>query len=84
MDFAPDADVNTNPDNPIIGTRAFSSDAADAADCAAAMQGTGGRGNLPTFKHFPGHGDTAEDSHTGLAYSYRTVEELACLRTAAF
>ena len=37
MDFAPDADVNTNPDNPIIGTRAFSSDAADAADCAAAM-----------------------------------------------
>ena len=37
MDFAPDADVNTNPDNPIIGTRAFSSDAAEAADCAAAM-----------------------------------------------
>ena len=36
MDFAPDADVNTNPDNPIIGTRAFSSDAAEAADCTAA------------------------------------------------
>ena len=80
MDFAPDADVNTNPDNPIIGTRAFSSDAAEAADCAAAMaRGLAGEGILPTFKHFPGHGDTAEDSHTGLAYSYRTVEELtAC------
>ena len=36
MDFAPDADVNTNPDNPIIGTRAFSSDAATAAEMAAA------------------------------------------------
>ena len=54
MDFAPDADVNTNPDNPIIGTRAFSSDAAEAADCAAAMaRGLAGEGILPTFKHFP-------------------------------
>ena len=80
MDFAPDADVNTNPDNPIIGTRAFSSDAATAAELAVAMaKGLSKEGVLPTFKHFPGHGDTAEDSHTGLAYSYRTVEELkAC------
>ena len=85
MDFAPDADVNTNPDNPIIGTRAFSSDAADAADCAAAMaRGLAGEGILPTFKHFPGHGDTAEDSHTGLAYSYRTVEELAACELLPF
>lgn len=85
MDFAPDADVNTNPDNPIIGTRAFSSDAAEAADCAAAMaRGLAGEGILPTFKHFPGHGDTAEDSHTGLAYSYRTVEELAACELLPF
>ena len=85
MDFAPDADVNTNPDNPIIGTRAFSSDAADAADCAAAMaRGLAGEGILPTFKHFPGHGDTAEDSHTGLAYSYRTVEELTACELLPF
>ena len=80
MDFAPDADVNTNPDNPIIGTRAFSADAGEAARLSVAMaKGLAGQGILPTFKHFPGHGDTAEDSHNGLAYSYRTLEELnAC------
>ncbi len=77
IDFAPDADVNTNPDNPIIGTRAFSSDAVKAAELAkAAGQGIADAGVIPTFKHFPGHGDTAEDSHTGFAYSYRTLEEI--------
>ncbi len=77
IDFAPDADVNTNPDNPIIGTRAFSSDAVKAAALAkAAGQGLADAGVIPTFKHFPGHGDTAEDSHTGFAYSYRTLEEI--------
>ena len=77
IDFAPDADVNTNPDNPIIGTRAFSSDAVQAAELAkAAGQGIADAGVIPTFKHFPGHGDTAEDSHTGFAYSYRTLEEI--------
>ncbi len=77
VDFAPDADVNTNPDNPIIGTRAYSSDAAKAAELSsAAGQGLADAGVLPTFKHFPGHGDTAEDSHTGFAYSYRTLEEI--------
>ena len=85
MDFAPDADVNTNPDNPIIGTRAFSSDPAVAAECAVAMaKGLAGEGVLPTFKHFPGHGDTAEDSHTGLAYSYRTADELAACELLPF
>ena len=85
MDFAPVADVNTNPDNPIIGTRAFSSDPAVAAECAVAMaKGLAGEGILPTFKHFPGHGDTAEDSHTGLAYSYRTVDELAACELLPF
>ena len=85
MDFAPDADVNTNPDNPIIGTRAFSSDAGTAAAMAAAMaDGLRQNGILPTLKHFPGHGDTAEDSHTGLAYSYRTVEELTACELLPF
>ena len=85
MDFAPVADVNTNPDNPIIGTRAFSSDPAVAAECAVAMaKGLAGEGILPTFKHFPGHGDTAEDSHTGLAYSCRTVDELAACELLPF
>ena len=77
MDFAPDADVNTNPDNPIIGERAFSSDAANAAQmAAAAADGLRENGILPTLKHFPGHGDTAEDSHTDLAVTYKTREEL--------
>lgn len=77
MNFAPDADVNTNPDNPIIGTRAFSSDAETAAEMvAAAAEGFREKGILPTLKHFPGHGDTAEDSHTSLAVTYKSLEEL--------
>ena len=77
MDFAPDADVYTNPANTVIGTRAFSQDAATAAAMAGAMaQGLQAQGILPTLKHFPGHGDTAEDSHSGLAYSHRTKEEM--------
>lgn len=77
MDFAPIADVNTNPDNPIIGERAFSSDASVAALMAGAMaDGLHAQGIIPVFKHFPGHGDTAEDSHQGIAVSYKTEEEL--------
>ena len=77
MNFAPDADVNTNPNNPIIGTRAFSSDAQIAADMvSAAAEGFREEGILPTLKHFPGHGDTAEDSHTSLAVTDKSLEEL--------
>ena len=77
LDFAPDADVNTNPDNPVIGTRAFSSDAQTAADMvSAAAKGLREEGILPTLKHFPGHGDTAEDSHTSLAVTYKSLDEL--------
>lgn len=77
IDFAPDADVNTNPKNPVIGTRAFSSDAMKAAELSsAAGQGIADAGVIPTFKHFPGHGDTAQDSHTGIAYSYKTLEQI--------
>lgn len=71
------ADVNTNPDNPIIGTRAFSSNAETAASMvAAAAEGFRESGIIPTLKHFPGHGDTAEDSHTSLAVTHKTLEEL--------
>lgn len=77
MDFAPVADVNTNPENPIIGTRAFSSDAQTAAKMvSAAAEGLREEGILPTLKHFPGHGDTLEDSHTSLAVTNKTLEEL--------
>lgn len=77
MDFAPDADVNTNPDNPVIGDRSFSPDAKVASRMAGAMaDGLREHGVIPTFKHFPGHGDTAEDSHYGLAVSYKTHDEM--------
>lgn len=77
LDFAPVADVNTNPYNPVIGTRAFSSDPEIAGKMAAAMaEGLRENGIIPTFKHFPGHGDTREDSHAGLAVSQKSLEEL--------
>ena len=77
LNFAPVADVNTNPDNPVIGTRAFSSDPAIAAEMVSAFAaGLREEGIIATVKHFPGHGDTAEDSHSGLAVVYKTMEEL--------
>lgn len=77
MDFAPDADVNTNPDNPVIGKRAFSSDPEIAANMAEAMaSGLRQAGIIPVFKHFPGHGDTAADSHNGAAVSEKSWEEM--------
>ena len=85
MDFAPVADVNTNPDNPVIGDRAFSSQAETAAIMAGAMaQGLREEGVLPVFKHFPGHGDTAEDSHAGLAVTYRDAQEMAACEWLPF
>ncbi|WP_411284965.1 glycoside hydrolase family 3 protein [Lapillicoccus sp.] len=67
-DLAPDADVNVNALNPVIGTRSFSSDPALVASMVAAQvngyQKDGGV--VAAAKHFPGHGDTATDSHTGI------------------
>lgn len=77
LDFAPVADVYTNPENKVIGNRAFSSDPHIAAEMVAAMaQGLREHGIIATFKHFPGHGDTAEDSHSGIAVNYKTMAEL--------
>ena len=77
MDLAPVADVNTNPKNPIIGKRAFSGDPEVVRTMAAAMaEGLRKKNIIPTYKHFPGHGDTAQDSHTQLAVSYKTLEQL--------
>lgn len=65
--FAPVADVNSNPANPIINTRAFGEDAhATARLVAAAVRGIREHGMLATAKHFPGHGDTETDSHLAL------------------
>lgn len=77
LDFAPIADVNTNPENPIIGTRAFSSDPLTATALASSMaEGLKAQGICATFKHFPGHGDTAEDSHSSIAVTYKTAAEM--------
>ena len=85
LDFAPDADVNTNPDNPVIGTRAFSSDPQTAAEMvAAAVEGFADTGVLCCVKHYPGHGDTAEDSHKSLAVTHKTWQELAACELLPF
>ena len=77
LDFAPDADVNTNPDNPVIGTRAFSSDPQTAAQMVtAAVEGFADTGVLCCIKHYPGHGDTAEDSHKSLAVTRKSWAQL--------
>ncbi|CRK81360.1 glycoside hydrolase family 3 N-terminal domain-containing protein [Neobacillus massiliamazoniensis] len=67
MDFGPDMDVNINPDNPVIGVRSFSADPQLVADLGKAyIKGLHESGTASTAKHFPGHGDTATDSHLGL------------------
>jgi beta-N-acetylhexosaminidase len=66
--FFPDADVNSNPANPIINTRSFGEDPQQVGDLVAAyIKGAHEAGMLTTVKHFPGHGDTATDSHLGVA-----------------
>ncbi|HEY2819695.1 MAG TPA: glycoside hydrolase family 3 N-terminal domain-containing protein, partial [Candidatus Acidoferrum sp.] len=65
--FAPDADVNSNPDNPIINTRSFGEDPTRVSEFVAAfVRGVEENGGLATAKHFPGHGDTSTDSHLDL------------------
>jgi beta-N-acetylhexosaminidase len=66
--FFPDADVNSNPVNPIINTRSFGEDPRQVGDLVTAyIKGAHEGGMLVTVKHFPGHGDTATDSHLGVA-----------------
>ena len=67
VNFAPVVDINTNPTNPIIGNRSFGEDKENVTNKAIAFsQGMQSQGVLGTAKHFPGHGDTATDSHFGL------------------
>ncbi len=66
--YAPVADVNVNPDNPVINVRSFGEDPGDVARyVAATVRGLQAGRVLATLKHFPGHGDTAQDSHRSLA-----------------
>jgi len=77
QDFAPDADVNVNPANPVIGVRSFSSDPQLAASLtSAAVAGYQDDAAVAaTAKHFPGHGDTAVDSHLGIPLITHTAEQ---------
>lgn len=74
--FAPDADVNVNPANPVIGVRSFGESPRLVGDLVAAQtRGYLSSGVAGAAKHFPGHGDTATDSHTGLPVVDHTREE---------
>ena len=80
INFAPSVDINTNPKNPIIGNRSFGEDKQNVARKGIAfMQGMHEAGILSSAKHFPGHGDTATDSHLGLPsinFSMERIEEV--------
>ncbi|MFD0690065.1 glycoside hydrolase family 3 protein [Actinomadura fibrosa] len=76
QDYAPDADVNVNPANPVIGVRSFGSDPGLVSRMVTAQLDGYRAGNVTaTVKHFPGHGDTTTDSHTGVPRIGHTREE---------
>ena len=84
-DFAPVMDVNSNPNNPVIGVRSFS----DVPETVTAfglayIEGLHSTGTIATVKHFPGHGDTDTDSHTGLPCIDRSYEELKAVELLPF
>jgi beta-N-acetylhexosaminidase len=77
MNFAPVLDINSNPKNPVIGDRAFGSKPEVVRDLGIqAMTGISLGGVIPVVKHFPGHGDTAVDSHVGLPTVENDLERL--------
>ncbi|WP_330443613.1 glycoside hydrolase family 3 N-terminal domain-containing protein [Flavobacterium sp. C4GT6] len=77
FNFAPVLDINVNPENPIIGNRSFGEDKENVTERALAlMKGLQSQGVYATGKHFPGHGDTASDSHYSLPYLPFTEERL--------
>ncbi|MBX3279778.1 MAG: hypothetical protein KF868_17385 [Acidobacteria bacterium] len=83
--YAPVADVNNNPDNPVINTRSYGEDPATvSAFVSAFISGAQQSGAIATAKHFPGHGDTATDSHIGLPVVDVTRERLERIELAPF
>jgi beta-N-acetylhexosaminidase len=83
--YAPDADVNNNPGNPIINTRSFGEDPARVAEFVSAfVRGVEENGGLATAKHFPGHGDTAADSHIDLPVIHADRDRLENLELVPF
>ena len=85
VNFAPVADVNNNPRNPVINIRSFGEDPARVGALSAAwVRGLQDGGMLATLKHFPGHGDTSVDSHLGLPLIEHPRERLDAVELAAF
>ena len=75
--LSPVADINNNPNNPVIGYRSFGDNKAEVTSKSIAyVKGTQSEGVLTSVKHFPGHGDTATDSHLGLPVIHKSKEEL--------
>ena len=77
IDFAPVADVLTNPENSIVKYRSFGSDVDTVSRMSIAVaKGLESKGITATYKHFPGHGATAGDTHLGAAFTTKTIDEL--------
>lgn len=84
-DFAPVVDVNTNPDNPIIGNRSFGSQVSNVVSSASAYaRGLQDNNILAAIKHFPGHGDTSTDSHLDLPVISHNLDRLNTVELAPF
>lgn len=85
MNFAPVLDVNSNPDNPVIHLRAYGDDPQAAANFASIwIKGLQEGGMVSVAKHFPGHGDTSEDSHFALPKVNKTLDELKAMELIPF
>jgi beta-N-acetylhexosaminidase len=85
LDFAPVLDVNSNPQNPVIGDRSFAADPQKVTVLGERWaQGLRDGGIIPCGKHFPGHGDTDKDSHFVLPVVHRSLEELEKLELPPF
>jgi beta-N-acetylhexosaminidase len=85
LNFAPVADINSNPSNTVIGNRSYGSDAVWVSDMVTAVvKAYMESGIVPVIKHFPGHGDTNEDSHYGAAFTEKTLDELENMELIPF
>lgn len=85
LNLAPVVDVNSNPRNPIIHMRSFGEDPSEVAQRAAlVIQGMQSQGVLACAKHFPGHGDTSQDSHVELPCVWRSLEQLKATELIPF
>jgi beta-N-acetylhexosaminidase len=85
VNYAPCADVNINPQNPVVGTRSFGEDPQLVSELTAAIiEGIQSQGVAATVKHFPGHGDTANDTHHGRITVSHSLERLRAVELPPF